>query len=249
MYDLSRFALSDMIKCSTALRSIGGGADSMEEVADRIVRYLFDHLVRASTGERSCALVRCFKTHAVDALPPDLQRTLRPALDEPGVQRPVPCLTLLATAGTQPEWNARRDSTGHQAIPLLNEQMIAQTPMIARLLQEFGLSPATLLAPDESLLVDPAHQTYNVFYVPEALGSPWVPAQAEFVAPYGIRSVLGFGGMLPPGDLFAVIMFTTQPIPQETADLFRTISLSVKSALLPFVGGQVFSDAEEAALR
>jgi hypothetical protein len=161
----------------------------------------------------------------------------------------VPCLTLLATAGTHPNWNARQASTGHQAIPLLNEQMIAQTPMIARLLQEFGLSPAALLTPDTSLLVDPAQQPYNVFYVPEALGSPWVPAQAEFVTPYGIRSVLGFGGMLPPGDLFAIILFSTQPIPQETADLFKTISLSVKSALLPFAGGQVFRDAEEMARR
>ena len=63
---------------------------------------------------------------------------------------------------------------------------------------------------------------------------------AEFVVPFGIKSVLGFGGVLPPGDLFAVIMFSRVPVPRETADLFRNLALSVKLAILPFSRGPVF---------
>ena len=50
-------------------------------------------------------------------------------------------------------------------------------------------------------------KTYNVFHVPEAFDNPLIPAQEDFVLPYRIKSVLGFGGLLPSGDIFAVILF------------------------------------------
>ena len=77
-------------------------------------------------------------------------------------------------------------------------------------------------------------RTFNVFHVAEAVGSPSIPAQQDFVIPAGIRSCLGFGGMLPRGDLFALIMFSRVSIPYKTAAMFKTLSLSVKSAILPF---------------
>ncbi|MGE5296319.1 MAG: hypothetical protein ACM3VT_15965, partial [Solirubrobacterales bacterium] len=72
-------------------------------------------------------------------------------------------------------------------------------------------------------------RTFNVFHVPEAVGSPDIPEQAEFVIPHGVRSVLGFGGMLPGRDLFAVILFSQVPIPRSTAELFRPLALCVKA--------------------
>ena len=62
MFNLSQLSLSDMIECGAALRQLGHDKRSMEEVADRIVRYLYDHLVDGRTGERACALVRFFLT-------------------------------------------------------------------------------------------------------------------------------------------------------------------------------------------
>jgi hypothetical protein len=70
--------------------------------------------------------------------------------------------------------------------------------------------------------------------VPEALGNPYIPAQRDFIIPYGIRSILGFGGLLPSGDMFAVPMFFKVPVSREVADLFRPLSLNVKVAILPF---------------
>jgi hypothetical protein len=84
-------------------------------------------------------------------------------------------------------------------------------------------------------------KNYNVFYVGEAVGSPYIPAQRDFVIPFGIKSVLGFGGLLPSScDLFAIILFSKHHIPRETANLFKPLALSAKLSLLPFVGETIF---------
>jgi hypothetical protein len=91
--------------------------------------------------------------------------------------------------------------------------------------------------PGRDLLVDMEQKTFNVFHVPHAEDSPYVPDQESFVVPFGIRSVVGFGGLLPPADLFAIILFSRVPIERDTANLFAPLALSVKLALLPFAGG------------
>jgi hypothetical protein len=58
---------------------------------------------------------------------------------------------------------------------------------------------------------------------------------------YGIKSVLGFGGMLATGDLFAVILFATVHVSAAVADRFKTIALDVKAAFSRFHEGKVFN--------
>ena len=242
-----RFTRSDMIACEAALRKLGQGAGSMEEVADRIVRHLYDHLVDPRSGERSCILVRFFKTHPFGELDPGLRRIALDVLGRPPDSPAMKCLTLLATAGVRPEWNSRESSAGHRAIPLPDALVADRLPMLGQLIKQFGLEVGAVLDPDPALLLDLEQRTYNVFHVPEAPGSPYVPAQGEFVIPFGVRSVLGFGGMLPRGDLFAVILFARVPIARATAALFRSLALSVKLAVLPFVGRAVFVPEGSAA--
>jgi len=55
MYDLTRFTLKEMTACGAALRKLGSGAASMEEAADRLIRYLYDYLVDQQTGAKTCA--------------------------------------------------------------------------------------------------------------------------------------------------------------------------------------------------
>ena len=113
--------------------------------------------------------------------------------------------------------------------------------MIMQLLRQLGVEAGSVLQDRDRCLVDWDQQTFNVFHVAEAIGSPYIPAQAEFVIPYSVRSVLGFGGVLPGHDLFAVILFSRVPIPRSTAELFRPLALCVKIALLPFVNGPAFT--------
>lgn len=239
-YELSDFSLGGMTRCTSILRRFGVGAASMEEVARRVVGFLYQSLTQPESTEPACALVRFFKTHRYGDLPPSLQGCAR---DLWGGEPPAEtqCLTLLATAGIRPEWNSRFESKGHRAIPLMNEDMVAQAPMISNLIQQLGMDLSLVLRPSPGLLLDADQKTFNVFYVPEALGSPMIPAQEAFVRPCGIRSVLGVGGLLSEGSLYAAILFSKVPIPKQTVELFPPLALAIKVAILPFEF-EVFSE-------
>jgi hypothetical protein len=234
MYDLATFTKDDMSHCAVALRNMDERSRSMEETAERIVRYLYDHLVDRRTGKRSCALVRFFKTHPYEGLSSDLQEAARSILKGRSIPRRTKCLTLLATAGDEPQWNVRSGSIGHQAIPLIDRDFVNRAPMILQLIQQFGLEVSAVIETVPTLITPLPHKAFNVFYVPEAIGSPYIPAQKQFVIPYGVRTVLGFGGMLPSGELFAVILFSKTPIPLQTANYFKWISAYVRIAIEAF---------------
>ena len=206
----------------------------MEEVATRVVQHLNDNLLDKASGTKACALVRLYKTHAYKDLDPELRGFAQGILGHAPESEDMKCLTLLGTSGEKTEWNSRSSSSGHKAIPLPSESFVAQIPMISRLVSQFGLDVNAMIRPDPSLLVDLERKEYNAFHVPEAVGSPYIPAQEEFVIPHGVRSVVGFGGMLATGDLLAVILFVKVHVPRETSDLCKSLAASVKNAIQPF---------------
>lgn len=230
---MTNFTIREMTQCGKVMRTIGEGAESLEVVAERIVSHFYDGLVDGKGG-RACSLVRFYKTHSYAELDDELQDFARRMLGGVPVSTDMKCLVLLATAGEEPEWNSRKSSRGHKAIPLPSEEAVAQAPMVSNLITQLGLSVGMVVKPAPELLLDMAQRTFNVFHVPKALGSPYIPAQREFVIPYGIESVLGFGGLLPTGDMFAVILFLKVPVSTEVADLFKALSLNVKMGILPF---------------
>ncbi|HVF03741.1 MAG TPA: SpoIIE family protein phosphatase [Frankiaceae bacterium] len=228
VYDVSTLGLSDLVRLTAALRTPPDVA-TMEDAARFVVRYLYDNLVDKATGDPACVLVRCYKTQRYGQLPAEVQEFAAGL----GADETTRCLALLASAGVEDAWNDRRGSVGHRAIPLVTEAMVARSPMIHELLVQMGLDMGELVAPT-GLLVDPEPRSYNVFHVAEALGSPFVPAQADFVEPYGVRSVVGFGGLLPDGEMFAVVLFSRTPITRDIAERFRAVTGSVGLALLPY---------------
>jgi hypothetical protein len=243
MFDLSKFSLRHMTECGAAIRQSTAAASNMEDAASSIIRYLRKSLVD-SEGKPASALIRLYKTHPYGDLPPPLQKFAAGVFGEAQDLRPTTkCLTLMATAGDLADWNSRQSSTGHKAIPLPSAQVVGQLPMVAQLVRQLGIEVTALLDADTSLLIDAEQRTYNVFYIAEAEGSPFIPAQQQFVIPHGVRSVLGFGGLFHTGDLFAVIVFSKLAINRNTADLFKTLALNVKMAMLPFAAGPVFGES------
>ncbi|MGD1857913.1 MAG: hypothetical protein ACFB2W_27065 [Leptolyngbyaceae cyanobacterium] len=233
MYDLTRFNLQNATDISTALRGFGQTANTVETVAQRSVRYLYDSFIDPKTGQSACALVRFFKTHSYGELPVELQLQTQKALEHPGELSPeVKCLTLLATIGERPAWNDRRASQEHQVIPLTSAKGVQEIPMIAQLIRSFGLEINSVVSPDPGLLMELERKTYNVFFIPQAAGSEFIPSQDSFVKPFGIKSVIGFGGVLPSGNLFAIILFSKVPVPDSTAHLFKTLPLNIKMAIM-----------------
>ena len=236
MYNLAEFSLQDMTACSTRLRRLGPGATSMEDVANRLVRYLYDHLIDDKTRQPACALARLFRTQTYGDLSNDSRACVRQVLEAEPASPELKCLTLAATAGERVEWNDIAHSHRYKAIPLVSAEFLAQFPMFSQLFIQLGVDLDTTLRAGSNLLLDAEEHAFNVFHVPHAMGSPFVPVQQDFVIPYGIRSVLGFGGLLPSGNLFAVILFSKVFLSGQTADLFKTLALSAQLALLPFDG-------------
>jgi hypothetical protein len=231
-FSLQHFDLAEMLRCGRELGRAAMGAASLEEAAGRVVRYLYDGCRDAETDERECALVRFFVTQPYSAMPEEMKDAACRTLGCPPAIQTMNCLALLATAGDEPAWNDRRQSTGHQAIPLPDVGMVEQVPMLAELFRSLGVDQNALVTRNGDVLFGAGDgKMYRVFFVPEAEGSPFIPAQEEFVRPYGIRSVLGWGGVLHGGELFAVILFTRVAIPEQSADRFRHVALDVKAAL------------------
>ena len=236
MYSLASISISDMTECASELRKLGAGASSAQEVAQRIVTHLYRQLGNDRTGRQDCALVRCFLTRAYGELDPQSQDCARRTLAcGPGSVH-MKCLTLFGTAGEKPEWNERHRSRRYRSIPLADKQVLSQFPMVSQLLQQLGVDFTSKIQPKSDLLVDQTEHTLDVFHVVEAKGSSFVPAQEEFVIPFGIESVLGFGGVLPSKEFFTVILFSRVRISRETAELFKLLAQSIKLALLPFDG-------------
>ena len=228
-FSLAQFGLKEMLRCGLDLRRGAGEAATLEEVAQRVVRYFYDEC-RDAEGGRECLLVRFYKSHPYAALPAELQAFARGVLAPAPPSPEMQCLTLLATVGDEPAWNARESSRGHQAIPLASVQMVEQAPMIAELIRAMGLDVRIVVDPDPELIRGAEGKTFNVFYVPDAQGSPHIPAQ-DFVERYGVSSVLGFGGVLVTGEFYAVILFTRVTIPPASADRFRNVALDLKLAI------------------
>lgn len=236
MHSLASCLISDMTECASELRTLGAGASFVQDVAQRIVSCLYQQLGNDQTGRRDCALVRCFLTRPYRDLDPQSQDCARRALACGPGSLDMKCLTLFGTAGERPEWNDRNRSRRYRSIPLADTQVVSQFPMVSQLLQHLGVDFTSKVQPRSDLLADQTEHTLDVFHVPEAKGSPFLSAQEEFVIPFGIESVLGFGGVLPSKEFFTVILFSKQKISRETAELFKPLAKSVTLALLPFDG-------------
>ena len=216
-----------------ALSFAAVGQTSLEGTSQRIVELIYSALSGEQSGTSQLALARCFVTRPFSALSaiPDLQGTAQELL---GGEIPDPthrCLLLMATRGVEPAWNTRTSSAGHKAIPLGSQLLMERTPMITELMRQLGIPREYYLnrglLPPLSVPVRSA----GCFYIPVALGSPFIPAQDRFVVPYGVRSVLGLGSTLGARDIFAVLLFFRVEISQELAQLLSQLTVSIKIGL------------------
>ena len=240
MYDLRSFGLADLLECSSQLRRVGAEASSLEEAAQAIVEFLFSTLIDKEHDRPALALARLYKTHRFDELEEDLQAFALARSGRAELDPDTPCLTLLGTAGVEDAWNDRRASADHKALPLHDRSAVASAPMVYELTQQLGFDEDALLQPDPALFHAMAGRAGGVFFVDDAVGSPFIPAQ-DFVERYGVRSVIGIGGVLPSGYVYAIVLFSTVALEPATADRFGPLAFAAQLALLPFVEYRLFA--------
>ncbi len=222
------------------MQEFGLKARNLEELANLMVSYFYDNLTEKQTGEKSCVLVRFFMTYPYPRLDPELHQLANEILDGQPVRQRMKCLILLATVGIRPEWNSIKLSKEHRVIPLVSKHVVEQIPMISQMIYQLGIDISNVLDPTPDFITGLGSKLFNVFYVPNAPGSPYIPVQDKFVVPYEIKSVLGLGSILPTGNLLSLIIFSKTKIPRETANMFKNIALSVRMAVLPFVTEKIF---------
>jgi hypothetical protein len=225
--EIAALTVDDIVTLNATVRSSASSAATMRDAAQDIAEVLYDRF------DATAALIRVYMTVRCRNLPTDL-RAFAEAAHGATLEPEVPCLTLLGTTGIEPDWRAPEASAGHRAIALISSEVVrARIPMVAGLLDQLGVDIDTVvdLRREDVLLLH--HREYGVFHVAEAANSPLIPAQ-DFVGSYGIRSVVGCGGGLPSGEIFAAVVFARQPIDERTAELFRTLAYGIKAALVPF---------------
>lgn len=229
MAGLKNFSVDDLVQFSADLRHLGEGTDAMEVVAQRLCDYLYGNLV-AEDGGPGTAVVRLYKTHGHHRLRGDLAVIARRVDDT--IEERTPCLVLLASAPGGREATVRDDT---ELVRPLTPRAIAETPLMVRMMEALGVDIETVLDPSKVLAMRLQSKNLSV-YVESGLGdSEWIPdlAARERVRELGIKDMIGLGGLLPSGDLFLLCLFTREPVDERVADLFSSLVIAVKAALIP----------------
>jgi two-component system, NtrC family, sensor kinase len=243
-YDVTAFSLKDMAVCMRTLRNLDCQLHTMEDVAQRIADFFYEKFENAGSHARDFALVRFFKTHEYGNLPDHLRQIVDSRFAQFPMDFDSKCLTLLGTAGMERQWKSPSLSANHQVLPLPSAQVVKTMPMVSEVISALGFDLDRDLTASSAHFVAEEARSYNVFYVPDAVGAPCIPAQDDFVIPYGIQSVLAFGGMLPSRNLFIVLLFARTRIPEQTAEIFKSLAVSVKVSVVMFDQVSVFRSSE-----
>ena len=230
----SRLTLSDVSQLGLSLRHIAVSATSVCDRAQGIAHLLYESFRGSGEGEPVCPLVRVFETvpsatlnHADRAYLAQQEAVL-------GEARGETVLQLIGSYGLHPGWCDPALSSRYRCVSVNETTFVSQYPMLSLLMESVRTSPSGRIIPSPGIggyvdaVMTPGLQ---ILYVPDARKSPYVPAQSEFVEPYQIRSVIGFGGEFQNGECFFVVMFSREVIPQSVLPLIRILSLNIRLGL------------------
>ena len=182
----------------------------------------------------SIVLARVFIVHPFEeASALDQTFAMKLVGDDPRVNAKTPTLCLLGTRGREDDWNHRERSTGHLAIPLL-KSLVANTPMIAKLLADLELDHADLddgFASTTQKMLGSTNGKFFVQSAPTAVDSrnrPIIPGRS-FVKQYDVKTVFGMGGSYFDGMLAVVIFFTNEQLEKVVADRYASFISTFKT--------------------
>src|SRR5215468_7420948 len=195
-------------------------ATCLEDAAQALATALYAQFAE------SAILARVYVTVPFAALPPPTRAFVQAM---PGAAAALtgttPVLSLVGTQGQKADWNDRRKSKQHGAIPLISAEFVDGIPMIARLLRELGVPLDWIDSHDTRRLVTTIGSTVGLFYVEDALravddrGRKVIPA-VDFVFAYDVKSVFGTGGVYSGGQMLVVVIFCRDPVARSTAQMF-----------------------------
>src|SRR5262249_14445803 len=109
----------------------------------------------------------------------------------------------------------------------------ATSPMLSAAFEQIGIERmrAKNVAKPTALPMLEASFLTHFFYVPQAVGSPFIPAQRDFVEKYHIQSVVGIGSGFLSKAIYLALAFSLTPIDEEGERNFAELSSFVPTLL------------------
>lgn len=224
---LTTLSLVDVARCIARVRELASRASSVESFAQHLVQCCQDTFREPAAGDPEIVLSRCFVAQPFSEVTAEVKTWLQHDLGRPTEPSSGLCFSLMGSAGIVDEWNDPSRSSRYRAIPIDADGFASRFPMFAEIFRQIGISIDKPRL-GEGMSIASVGKGCNVFCVPVALGSPYVPAQNDFVRPFGVRSVVGFGGWYGRGRYFVVVLFSRVSIPPRSVDLLRLLALAVR---------------------
>lgn len=193
---------------------------SFEEAAQVCVKAIYDNFGNES-GQKTFALVRIYRLCRFDQLPQELYQYADNNIKE--------WMTLMATTGIDPAWLSRQLSKGHKVLAASDKR----SPMLAEAFDQIGFADIKETA--DTFLKEATFLT-RYFHIEHAPGSPFVPAQSDFVQPYGIKSVIGIGSRFLSDSAYMALCFATEHLDKQMAKKFAVLSAYISTLLAVYDG-------------
>lgn len=244
MSRIASYSLEDVAALRSRVEEELKDSESFQQASQKFIDIVYEEL------NASAVLFRVFATVEFEKLPErerefvlDLGRA-RGFLSE--IQPKTPVVTLLASRGKRPQWNHRHRSERHLAIPLTSASFIKTIPMVSRLMGDMGTGLDWVQRQKMNMIVTSMGQMARVLYVENALetrtadGFDVVPDRS-FVEENQVRTVLGLGGAYLNGTIVAVVLFTSELVPQDRVDKLMPVVHGFKIATMKVVmQGKIF---------
>jgi hypothetical protein len=209
---------------------------SFEAASQYICRTIYDR-IRTINDVPLFALLRIYRLVRVD----DLPAALRTLLD-PGEKFGI---ALMGTYGKLSEWQDRSKSQGHRVIPINKVMIPTKIPMFERLLINDMEVDLKHLYSTGDVLASLGRPSGGTFLIEDAVTSPQIPVKDEFVIPHQIKSLVGFGGLVPDvqsrSTLYMLIGFTQIPVTPEIAKDVYSLQPYVAIGLDTTATNRIFS--------
>lgn len=235
MLSLATATARDFTGLATQIARACRGLPSHEAVSAYLTRSLYESFGPPEDPE--CALVRVYRLVPTTHLPDEL----RVLVD--GDERYVMALT--GTYGLVESWRDRRLSANHKVIPIRQVAVRGLMPMFENvLINGLKVDIGRLYATGD--VIASTQGFAGTFYIGDVSASPaHIPAQNDFVMPYGIRSEFGYGGVIAGGgeslSLYTLFIFTRVPVSQETAQAFCETRPILGTELATRIGQTIFA--------
>jgi hypothetical protein len=244
MSRIASYSVEDVTALRSRVEDELKESGSFQQASQKFIDILYEELIASAVLFRIFATVELEKLQGKER---DFALELARTRGFDSELKPkTPVVALLGSRGKRPQWNHRLRSERHLAIPLTSASFIKTIPMVSRLMGDMGTGLEWVQKQEKQMIVTSMGQMARVLYVRDALetrtgdGFDVIPDRS-FVTENRVRTVLGLGGAYLNGTIVAVVLFTSELVPQDRVEKLMPVMHGFKIATMKAVmQGKIF---------